>query len=132
MKRIYTGYSWRAATEMELFLIGDKEVLNRIPDEPHIGDLYETGKEERQMSLASEFHAEPNLKTYNGWILTVGDLKRKLAVYNDNTQVRLDFRGRTPFGELIDVSMPIECIGNSCTYDNGERKNLIYISGNGK
>lgn len=61
-----------------------------------------------------------------------GDLKQRLAVYSDDTQVRLDFRGKTPFGELIDVSMPIECIGNSCTYDNGERKNLIYISGNGK
>ncbi|MPM95128.1 hypothetical protein SDC9_142279 [bioreactor metagenome] len=132
MKLIYTGYKWREATGMELLLRGDEEVLKQIPTEPHAGDVYETGKEERQLSLASEFHAEPNLKTYNGWILTVGDLKRKLAVYSDETQVRLDFRGKTPFGELIDVSMPIECIGNSCTYDNGERKNLIYISGNGK
>ena len=85
-----------------------------------------------QTSLNSGFHAEPDFKVYTGWILTVGELKKKLAVYNDHDQVRLDFRGKTPFGELIDVSMPIECIGNSCTYDNGERKNLIYISGNGK
>ena len=85
-----------------------------------------------QTSLNSGFHAEPNFKVYNGWILTVGDLKRKLAVYNDDTQVRLDFRGTTPFGERIDISMPIECIGNSCIYENGERKNLIYISGNGR
>lgn len=109
MKLIYTGYKWREATGMELLLRGDDEVLKQIPAEPHAGDVYDTRTEERQLSLASEFHAEPNLKTYNGWILTVGDLKRKLAVYSDETQVRLDFRGKTPFGELIDVSMPIEC-----------------------
>ena len=91
-----------------------------------------TTLEQEQLSLNSGFHAEPDFKTYNGWILTVGDLKRKLAVYNDDTQVRLDFRGKTHFGETIDISMPIECIGNSCTYVDGERKNLIYISGNGR
>ena len=47
-----------------------------------------------QTSLNSEFHAEPDFKVYTGWILTVGELKKKLAVYNDHDQVRLDFRGK--------------------------------------
>ena len=37
-----------------------------------------------QTSLNSGFHAEPDFKVYNGWILTVGELKKKLAVYNDH------------------------------------------------
>lgn len=87
-----------------------------------------------QMSLNSGFHAEPDFKVYNGWILTVGELKKKLAVYNDYDQVRLDFRGKTPFGETIDISMPIECIGHGGGNEDidGKWVNVIYISGNGK
>ena len=83
-----------------------------------------------QTSLNSGFHAEPDFKVYNGWILTIGELKKKLAVYNDHDQVRLDFRGKTPFGERIDISMPIECIGRGGGGEDADGKwvNLIYLN----
>lgn len=127
MKLIYTGYKWREATEMELLLRGDAKVLKQLPAEPHAGDVYEA-----QSSLNSDYHPEPNFKTYTGWILTVGDLMEKLRIRNPEDRVRLSFRGLTPFGEVIDISLPIECIGNSCEYtETGERVNLIYINGHG-
>ena len=132
MKLIYTGYKWREATGMELLLRGDAEILNQIPEEPHAGDVYDTGKEE-QLFLGGEYHPDPDFRTYTGWISTVGDLVKKLQLYDQDAIVRLSFRAQLPFGERINGSLPVECIGHGGHEDiDGKRVNVIYISGNGR
>lgn len=60
--------------------------------------------------------------------MTVGQLKERLHIYPDDTQIRTSFRGVTPMGTPIDVSMPIQTIGNGCEFVDGEQKLLIYLS----
>lgn len=82
-----------------------------------------------QLNLDSQYDPEPNLKTYSRWILTVGQLREALSTKSDDTLVRISFRGQTPMGSHIDVSMPIQVIGNSSELVDGEKMNLIYLSG---
>lgn len=82
-----------------------------------------------QLNFDSQYDPEENFKTYTNWILTVGELQEALSCHSDDTLVKLAFRGETPMGTPINVSMPIQSIGNSSEYVDGEKKNLIYING---
>lgn len=83
----------------------------------------------QQLNFDSHYDPEYNANTYSKWILTVGQLRETLATWSDDTLVKISFRGKTPMGVPIDVSMPIQVIGNGCEFIDGEKKNLVYISG---
>ena len=85
-----------------------------------------------QLPLEQDYSPDPNFQQYDNWILTVGELKEQLRCRSDDTLIRISARGKTLFGDRINVTLPIESIGNAGLIDyNGEERNLIYLCGVG-
>lgn len=85
---------------------------------------------EEQTNFDNFIHGKADFNKYTGWIMTVGELREAIKTWSDETHVKLAFRGKTPSGRPINMTMNIECIGNSCIYIEGRQENLIYINGN--